>query len=73
MRQPIVESTPGQEAMTQRIQRTFDGLHQDVSGLSASDIAYTPSNSSNWVSPAPTTLQQALDRLAAAGGTTPVP
>lgn len=32
------------------------------------DITYTPGNSANWVNPDPTTVQQALDRIAAAVG-----
>jgi hypothetical protein len=55
------------------VQTHLDGLRGDMTRLSASDIAYTPGDSTDWVSPAPTTLAQALDRLAAAGGVTPVP
>ena len=55
------------------VARDFGSLSERIDGLSAADIAYTPGDSSDWVAPAPTTLQQALDRLAAAGGVTPVP
>lgn len=35
---------------------------------------YTPSNSANWTNPIPTTIQQALDRIAAVvGANTPIP
>jgi len=43
---------------------------------SANVDSYTPLVSANWVSPAPVTVQQALDRLAAAisaNGVTPIP
>lgn len=72
-RRPVLESTAGAEGQDRRVQRALDGLHQDMSGLDAGDVAYTPSSAASWVSPAPTTVQQALDRLAAAGGVTPVP
>jgi hypothetical protein len=37
-------------------------------------VAYTPSDSTKWVSPQPTTIKQALDRLAAVvGASTPIP
>jgi hypothetical protein len=37
-------------------------------------LSYTPGNSADWVAPPPTTIQQALDRIAAAvGGVTPIP
>ena len=67
IRQHVIESGDP------NVQRGFDGLFEDLSSLSAEDVAYTPGNSADWVSPAPTTVQQALDRLAAAGGVTPVP
>lgn len=51
----------------------FSRVRSSISALSASDIAYTPVDASQWDAPLPTTLQEALDRLAAAGGTNPVP
>jgi hypothetical protein len=40
----------------------------------ANGVAYTPADASKWVAPAPTTVQQALDRLAAVvGSSTPIP
>jgi len=57
-----------------------DRLHSDMElGLKRirDDInataAYTPAVASDWVAPLPTTIGDALNRLAAAGGTTPVP
>lgn len=48
------------------MQRHLDGVRADMQ-------TYTPGNAAHWVAPAPTTIAQALDRLAAAGGVTPVP
>jgi hypothetical protein len=39
----------------------------------AASTGYTPTTPANWVPPLPTTVGEALDRLAAAGGVTPVP
>jgi hypothetical protein len=50
-----------------------DAIQRVLAGLDASSIPYVPARASDWVSPPPATLQEALDRLAAAGGTTPVP
>jgi hypothetical protein len=36
-------------------------------------VAYTPTTPADWVAPAPTTITNAIDRLAAAGGVHPVP
>lgn len=37
-------------------------------------LGYTPSDSTKWANPQPTTVQQALDRIAAVvGGVTPIP
>ena len=54
------------------VQRALDGMRTDVSRLTAEDIAFeaTPAD---WVAPVPTNLHQAITRLAAAGGTHPVP
>jgi hypothetical protein len=46
------------------LQRTFDGVRADIDALAATAIAYTPGDATDWVAPAPTTVQQALDRLA---------
>lgn len=40
------------------------GLANVRADLRATKIAYTPGDSTNWASPAPTTVQQALDRIA---------
>lgn len=39
----------------------------------APSVGYDPGAPANWVPPLPTTVQEALDRLAAAGGVVPVP
>jgi len=39
----------------------------------ASFIGYTPSNASNWAGSPPATVQEALDRIAAAPAITPIP
>lgn len=64
---------PEHVQLEDNVQSITDALHNDIRNLSAADIAYTPANPSDWVSPAPTTVAQAFDRLAAAGGVTPVP
>jgi hypothetical protein len=48
-------------------------LDMDAVEALAGDPPYTPGNPADWVAPAPTTLREACDRLAAAGGVTPVP
>jgi hypothetical protein len=72
IRKPIIEQTPGQEAMTSRLQRTLNNVHQDVSNITASDIPFE-ATAADWVSPAPTNLQDAISRLAASAGAHPVP
>lgn len=76
VRLPTVEHTPGQEAMTNKIQRSLSGMRQDIndnlSSLTAADIQFTP-NPADWVAPAPTNLQDAIRRLAASAGAHPVP
>lgn len=64
---------PELEQLEANVRRALDQGHGQLGALDATDIAYAPGTPSNWVSPAPTTVQQALDRLAAAGGTVPVP
>lgn len=56
--------TPEAQSQWSAQQRAFDQVHADVSSLAAGDVAYTPGDSSKWASPAPTTTQQALDRMA---------
>lgn len=56
--------------------RAFAAIGADVEALEAReahDVPYTPGDASDWVAPAPTNVGDALDRLAAAGGVTPVP
>ena len=48
-------------------------LQRALNSLDAYAIAYSPADASDWVAPAPTNVGDALDRIAAAGGTTPVP
>jgi hypothetical protein len=55
------------------VARDVGSIEEQIGALDASQIAYTPTTSGDWVAPAPTTVQDALDRLAAAGGVTPVP
>lgn len=75
-----LESTGIPPAQVGQHQRAFDGVAADmddldgrITALDASQVAYTPADSADWVSPAPTTVADAIDRLAAAGGVTPVP
>ena len=63
---PAAGNDPG--ANGRDVQRALDALGADVGSLSASDIAYTPANSSDWTPPLPTTVANALDRLAVGGG-----
>lgn len=46
------------------VAKDVGGIEERIDGLDASQIAYTPGDSSNWVAPAPTTLKEAADRLA---------
>lgn len=64
---------PDHSTLEGNIRRSFDQVTAGVNGLAATGISYVPGNPSDWVSPAPTTVQQALDRLAAAAGAHPVP
>jgi hypothetical protein len=48
-------------------------VQRALDGLDAYAIAYAPATPADWVAPAPTNLGDAMDRIAAAGGTTPVP
>jgi hypothetical protein len=55
------------------LQRTFDGLRSDIDGISAADIPFT-ANAADWVAPVPTTVAEALRRIAAnSAGAHPVP
>ena len=53
-----LRSTPSQNQETQRLQ---EAIQQGFTQLQA----YEPSDSDNWEDPQPTTIQAALDRLAA--------
>lgn len=64
MKRRIVESTGFNQDQIGGIQRAFDGLD-------AYSIAYTPADTSDWASPPPTTVGEALDRLAAAASSPP--
>lgn len=72
-----LESTGIPPAQAGQHQRAFVEVAKDIDDLEARldahEISYTPADSADWVSPAPTTIGDALDRLAAAGGVTPVP
>lgn len=70
-----VETTgrPELVGLERSVQQHLDGLRGDIRDLDAGSVAYTPSNPADWVSPAPTTAQEALDRLAASAGAHPVP
>jgi len=72
---PVLTTTgrPELSALEGSVRDMGTDLHRQMGELSAEDISYTPGDASDWVSPAPTTLAEALDRLAAAGGVTPVP
>lgn len=57
--------------LTQDINAVVSDVDDDITALSASlgeATAYTPSNVSDWSGTAPSSLQDALDRLAAALG-----
>lgn len=41
-------------------------VRETVNALDAGSVAYTPDDASNWAAPAPTTLHEAVERLAAA-------
>lgn len=41
-------------------------LRKSITDSATTAAAYTPADASNWASPAPTTIAEALDRLAAA-------
>lgn len=52
----------------------FTGTFENFPVDTAPGIAYTPAVSGNWVGPAPTTVQEALDRIAAnTGNAHPIP
>lgn len=72
---PVLTSTGRGEfsALEGAVRDMGTQIHQTVTSLDATEIAYTPGDSTDWVSPAPRTVAEALDRLAAAGGVTPVP
>ena len=55
------------------VRQSLDAFHADLLALDAADVAYTPGSAASWVAPLPATVQEALDRIAAAGGVVPVP
>lgn len=60
-------------ASEESVQRALHDVSLDVDALETSltAVPYTPGNSGDWTAPAPTNLQEAIDRIAAAIG--PVP
>lgn len=74
---PQLETTgaPELESIERRVQEQLDRVGQHADTLS--DGSYTAGDSSDWDSPAPTTIADALDRLASLArtlnGGTPVP
>ena len=47
----------------------FQRVRDDIAALDATQIAFTPSDTSAWADPPPTTLAEATQRLAVAGNT----
>lgn len=54
------------------VRRLGDQLHGQLLALDADDIAFSAAPA-DWVAPVPTTLGEAVRRLAAAAGAHPVP
>lgn len=53
----------------ERMSRDADGAETSAQGAAtAGGTAYTPANASDWTGTAPTTVAEALDRIAAALG-----
>lgn len=53
------------------IERGLTSIRGDLDGLQASGVAYTPARPADWAGTAPTTQQEATDRIAyhiASGG-----
>ena len=75
---PHLTSTgdPGMVPMETATRRALDQMHAQFGGeldaLTAASIPFA-ANAADWVAPAPTTVQEALRRLAAAAGAHPVP
>lgn len=71
---PVLTSTgdPAHGALETNVRRMADQLNGQIGALSAADIAFT-AVAADWVAPVPTTLAEALGRLAAAAGAHPVP
>ncbi len=65
---PVAGNDPA--ANGRSVQRALDGMREDVEALDAG-IAYSPSTPSDWSGSPPTTIAEALDRIAAALG--PIP
>lgn len=53
------------EAAEGNFERALSRMREDLDG-NAQPRAYTPGDASDWASPPPTTIQEAIDRLAAA-------
>ena len=72
--QSVLEQTgdPSHTQLHGNIQRTFDRLTSSVNAVTAASIPFS-ANAADWVAPAPTNVQDALRRLAAAAGAHPVP
>jgi len=47
-----------------KVNDNFEELYTADSNTNAETLSYTPTTSSDWSSPAPTTTAEALDRLA---------
>lgn len=60
-----LERTPGNEVVEGNVDRALQRMRADLDA-SAQPRSYTPANPGDWASPPPTTIQEALDRLAAA-------
>lgn len=65
---PALTSTGRSEHvdLERNVRNALDQMRSQYLAMAASDVSYTPTTPSNWSGTAPTTVQQALDRLAAA-------
>lgn len=62
---------PAHVELEAAVRRALDQTHAQLGALAASDIAYTPASLTAWSGTAPSTVGEALDRIAAALG--PIP
>lgn len=74
---PLLTTTgnPDHVALEANVRNALDQTHVQLGALTAADIAYE-ATTADWVAPAPTTVAEALRRLAAfahAASGTPVP